>query len=371
MKKFAWRSFTGFAVVLLFAVATFAQTSAPRSAAGDKFLISARAGVVGYVEGGVTLAAANGRMNRVIKGDIIEVGERLSTTSDGRVEILLNPGSYVRLGSNSTFKFASTDLDDLRLSIVRGSAIFEVFAGDDFKVTVSTPATGFSLLRSGVYRIDVNGADASTLSVWKGGATAGSLSQQVKGGRSVTVSNGAVATAKFDRDQMDALDTWSKERAKESAKAVAQLEKRPMRTALMQSFLGRRWNIWDSFGLWVYSPFSGGFCFLPFGYGWSSPYGYGYGTWIGYYNLPPVIYTPPSGLPLNDPSQTIARQRRTNSGSDDNAAPPYIKLQTEGGAKQAADIFTDNRDTRSRDSGPAPVYFPPVVVPDPTSAKKP
>jgi hypothetical protein len=42
---------------------------------------------------------------------------------------------------------------------------------------------------------------------------------------------------------------------------------------LDEGFLGGRWNFLNSFGLWIYSPFMGGYSFMPFGYGWCSPYG--------------------------------------------------------------------------------------------------
>ena len=51
-----------------------------------------------------------------------------------------------------------------------------------------------------------------------------------------------------------------------------------MRTAVMQGFLGRQWNFMSSFGLWIYNPRFGGYCFLPFGSGWNSRYGFGYGS---------------------------------------------------------------------------------------------
>ena len=54
----------------------------------------------------------------------------MKTDADGRVEILLSPGSFLRLAENSEFIFSSTSIYNLKLKIVRGSAIVEASAVD-------------------------------------------------------------------------------------------------------------------------------------------------------------------------------------------------------------------------------------------------
>ncbi len=261
-----------------------------RSIAGDKWVITAEAGGVNFVEGDVNIIRLAGKSGKLLKGDSVDVGDRVSTGANGRAEILLNPGSYVRLAGDSEFEFQSTALEDVKLKVNKGSAIFEVFATNDFRVTVEAPNGKFDLIESGVYRVDVPGDGNSRLEVWKGKALAGDT--KVKGGRSVTSDDDSVA-AKFDRDDKDEFELWSRARAKELAKSNNELKDRDMRTALMQSFLGGRWNTYDSFGLWVYSARYGRYSFLPFGYGWSSPYGFGFGADIWYYGLPQVVFRPP------------------------------------------------------------------------------
>ena len=275
-----------------------------RSIAGDKWVITAEAGGVNFVEGDVNIVRLAGKSGRLLKGDSVDVGDRVSTSSDGRAEILLNPGSYVRLAGDSEFEFKSTALEDLKIKVNKGSLIFEVFATDDFRVSVEGPNGKYDLIDTGVYRVDVMADGNSRLEVWKGKALAGDT--KIKGGRAMT-SEEAVA-AKFDRDEKDEFELWSRSRAKELAKSNNSLKDREMRTALMRSFLGGRWNTYDSFGLWVYSAQYGRYCFLPFGYGWSSPYGFGFGADIWYYRLPQVIFRPPvytsttRNVPVNRPA---------------------------------------------------------------------
>lgn len=296
MKRSVIRFLTaGFSALLLFS-AVNAQDRTLAAAAGDKYVISAKAGGVNFVEGSVSVLRETGRSGVLLKGDMLGIGDRVATQTNGKAEILLTPGSYVRLGGNSDFQFKDTSLDDLRLDLARGSAIFEVFAEDEYPVTVTTPNDKFSLIRTGVYRIDVNADGNASIEVWKGRAKVEGVADTIKGGREVTA-DGVVA--KFDRGDRDSLEQWSRERSKELAKITSKLKRDNLRQPLINSFMDRRWNFYNSFGLWVYDASWGNYCFLPFGYGWNSPYGYGFGRSIWYYRLPRVIYNTPPPVHTN------------------------------------------------------------------------
>jgi hypothetical protein len=120
MKRSSLVWFLGALLLTVAPALTFGQDEVLRAAAGDKYVISAKAGGVNHVSGTVTVARRDKRYGRLINGDSVEVGDRVATGVDGRVELLLNPGSYVRLGANSEFEFVSTSLDDLSLKIYRG-----------------------------------------------------------------------------------------------------------------------------------------------------------------------------------------------------------------------------------------------------------
>ena len=186
------------------------------------------------------------------------------------------------------------------------------------------------------------------MSVTKGTAFVGSEKAEVKAGRVATVSSESVAVAKFDRDQQDPLDTWSKVRAKELTKVNASLQRKVLRNSLIDSFNQSGWNMYDSFGLWIFDPFRSFWCFMPFGYGWGSPYGFGYGwdfwrigmpQWI-YYAPPPVRRWPagtsPGGGPVAGPTTPPAgqpagapRRRVDNPDSPERrTTPPYRRIET-------------------------------------------
>lgn len=337
--------FFAFTAVLLTGAA-FAQDDKVAAAAGDKYVISAKAGGVNYTEGKVAISRPNGRSGFLVKGDDLEVGEQVSTDAAGKVEILLNPGSYMRLGGNSSFEFITTSLDDLKVKLRSGSAIFEVIVDDDFRVSVMMPKSEIDLTNSGVYRIDVLSDGTSKVSVWKGKVEIGEEdATRVKGGKSVVVGGSAATVAKFDRDEKDDLELWSKDRAKELTKINARLQRNSLRNSLLYSFNRRGWNVYDSFGVWVFDRFTRQWCFLPFGYGWSSPYGFGYGFDMWRCRLPYVVYYP---VPRN-PGPTAGNQGPRQDGPVEaerkvprSRIPPFRRMErtdTDGG------VITGPRET--------------------------
>jgi hypothetical protein len=265
------------AACFLLSTISFAQNNKRISTVKDTYVISAKAGGVNFVAGKVELVRRDGNISSLKKGDAVEVGEKVSTAEGGKAEILLNPGSFVRLNGNSEFEFISTSLDDLQLRLNGGSAILEVLTTSDFQVVVSTPKSSFSIIKSGIYRVDALGDGTAKLEVWKGKAQVGEGKAAVlKGGQTTVLNSSQLAVVKFDRDNKDDFELWSKERAKELDKINEKLRGRDLNRALIYTFASNRGGFQNSFGLWVRDPFSQNYCFLPFGYGWSSPYGHFY-----------------------------------------------------------------------------------------------
>lgn len=359
------------AIVTVSSICVFSQQRSANSFTADKYLVSARAGGVNYVDGLVGVTRPDGKSGLVLRGDQLEIGDRVVTDSNSRVELLLNPGSYLRLGSNSAFEFKTTSLDDLQLKFDSGSAMFEVFAADDFTVSIFTPKGKAVLVESGVYRVDVSGDGNAVIAVTEGKALVGSAATVVKKGRTGTIDSGSVVVAKFDRGKRDDLAEWSKTRAKGLAKLTDSLKNREVRNSLANSFLGRRWSMRDSFGLWVLDPFTRSYCFLPFGYGWYSPYGYGYNNGIYWYNLPQVIRVPIRQPPI-DPGEPT-KTRRT-AARDQSEPPPYRSIEKvrEPFRSVHGSDFPDAYSPMksSEPSRSAPVYIP---APEPIvrSGKKP
>lgn len=303
------------AVVFLFSAVSFGQSERRISSGSSKYVISAEAGGVNYVEGKVVVQRDDETSGYLLKGDEVNIGEVVETAADGKAEILLNPGSYARLGGNTSFEFLDNSLEDLQLKLNRGSAIFEVLTTDDIFVTVNTPNASFTIVKTGIYRVDVLKDGTGKLEVWKGRAQIGEDKEsKVKKGRTATVDGDEVAIAKFDRDERDSFEEWSRDRSKLLAKANSNFERRNIRDPLISSFNMNRWNLYDSFGVWVYDPFWGAYTFLPFGYGWASPYGFRYRRDLWYCRLPGYVYYSPP--PRRNPTRrTNTNNTRTDVGA--------------------------------------------------------
>lgn len=291
-----------FAILLLGSFGAFSQNSSRYlSAGGSAYVISAEAGGINSVEGDVGVMRSEGRSGRLLRGDSLSAGDVVETGADGRTEILLNPGSYVRLGSDSSFKFLDTSLENVELSLLSGSAILEVITSEDFVIAVNANDAAFEIIRSGVYRLDILADGSSRIEVWKGRAYVDGESRvRVKKGRAAVIDGDSVAVAKFDRGDRDELEEWSKERSKLLAKLNSRLERQRLRNSLLASYHRNIWNMYDSFGVWVYDPVWGAYCFLPFGSSWYSPYGYRYRRDIWYCRLPRFVNKRPARVPAVD-----------------------------------------------------------------------
>lgn len=300
---------------LLFSNFAFAQSDQVIAAAGNNYVISARAGGVNFIEGTVSIVRKDGKSGTLLKTDTIEVGDKVTTGADGRAEILLNPGSFVRIGANTEFEFQSTDLENLKLKLSAGSAIFEVYADNEFKVTLDLPANDIELTKSGVYRVDILSDGRERIAVWKGKVFVGDDKldkTEVTAGNEVFLKGTTATLAKFDRKNKDAFDLWSDLRAKEASNLNKRLKKAAALTgSLMDAYNRGGWNMYGTFGVWVFDPFSGRWCFMPFGSGWRSPYGYSYRFDFYDCQLPPVVWTNPNPNPTPVPSTPIPTGQMT------------------------------------------------------------
>ncbi len=356
--------FTSIFVVLILAassVAVFAQST--RSATADKYIISARAGGVNYIQGSVAISRGDGSGGYLLRGDRLEIGDRVSTGTAAKAEILLNPGSYMRVGGNSEFQFLTTALDDLQIKLNNGSAIFEVFATDDFRVSVITPKGHVSMIESGVYRVDVRPDGNATVAVTEGKAQLGdSKTTIVRSGRVGAIGN-SIAISKFDRGKRDEMDEWSRSRAKDLAKVTASLKQKDIRDSLISSFNNDRWGMYDSFGLWIYNPYFGAYSFLPFGNRWYSPYGYGFGWGMDWRTIPwwtrVPAYVPQGTAGQGTGVQVKARRRGAI------VAPPYTAVERQSQRQTVVNNTQDAWSGQRSNSGRAasPGFTPAASAP--------
>ena len=90
-------------------------------------VISARAGLIQLTDGSVFLDDQR-LEQRAAKFDQMKEGSELRT-QDGRAEVLLTPGTFLRIGNDSAIRMVSNRLVDTRVRLLNGAAIVDAADG--------------------------------------------------------------------------------------------------------------------------------------------------------------------------------------------------------------------------------------------------
>ena len=248
-------------------------------------IISAQSGTIHYTEGKVTV---DGRavVHKNSEFTVLKQGQELET-QNGRAELLLTPGAFLRVDENSAVRLLDSRLSDTRIQVVSGSAIVECDELlKDNAISLVQGNKTIRLEKHGLYRVD---ASPAMLRVYDGTAVVEAGDERVAFGRGKETSLDSVLVAeKFNRKSADGFSVWAADRSAYVASASVYAS---------QSVLNNH-NSWKSSG-WYFSPFydmytflpANGFAYSPYGWGfWSPAYmslyyvpnGYGYGG--GVYN---------------------------------------------------------------------------------------
>jgi len=252
----------------------------------EKFVISAKAGGVNAISGRTEVRSKHGGEWQLLSiTDDLKTGDVVKTGADGRLEMLLNPGSYLRVGEDSEFELTNDSLDGLEVRLNQGTAIVEATGanGIELQIILSTPHARMAIVTSGLYRVNVLPGDATELIVRKGRVLLDNSQTKVKAGNKVIFTGNTYSVAKLGKadKEKDNLESWSKQRAETLALANRRI---PGREAnLFLASLNDPWSYQfsaRSTGVWFFNPAFRCFTFLPFYFGWGSPYGSAYsGIW--------------------------------------------------------------------------------------------
>jgi hypothetical protein len=223
-------------------------------------VISARSGLVHYVEGRVYV---NDKAVETSVTNFPEVKEnQVLRTEEGRAEVLLGPGVFLRIAENSSFRMITNRLIDTRIEHLTGSVLIEcVDLPKGNNLTVVSRETTVSLLTKGLYRFDSHPAQ---FRVFEGQALAesGGRKVELRKGKMVSLEGNLVA-GKFDSKVTDDFFLWSQRRSQYIAMANVSAANSLQGSSLYAS-------------AWQWNPYFGMFTFIPFGGTFYSPFGYPY-----------------------------------------------------------------------------------------------
>ena len=234
---------------------------------------SARPGTLNYVEGQASIEGHQ-LSSQAVGNTTLEAGQVLAT-ANGKAEILLTPGIFLRLGNDSTVQMVSTDLTHTEIKLEQGRTNVEVdqiYPQNTILIDLKNGQT--QLLKNGLYAFD---AGSSTVRVFDGKAAVFSGANphanvkpiDVKGGHQLVLNGDLPRPQGFNKDQAkeDPLYKWSSLRSNYLGEANLNLAEE---YAGYSSFYpGWYW----AGGPWGYTWLPGdGLFWSPFGYGFYSPY---------------------------------------------------------------------------------------------------
>ena len=243
--------------------------------ASAQSMISAKSGLIHYVEGRVLL---DGQQVAQKFGNFPQMKENAQLrTEEGRAEVLLTPGVFLRVGENSAFRMVSNQLADTRLEVLNGALLLECAELlKDNAITLLYKDASILLRKDGVYRLDT---EPPQLRVYDGEALVeqGGQALMLKKGKLLAF-NGIFAAEKFDNNVGDTLFRWAKRRAEYMAMANVSAAKSIRDSGSQWQTSGWRWN-----------PYFGMFTFVPWRGAYNSFWGYRFWSPRQVY----MVYAPP------------------------------------------------------------------------------
>lgn len=250
------------------------------SGAMAQMAISAKSGLVSYIEGRVLL----GQEEVVLKmgGRLTEMKpEDTLKTEEGRAEVLLTPGVILRLGENSSIKMIANRLEDTRVELTTGTAVVEATEIDKaHAVTLLVGEAAVGLRKMALFGLDAENG----IKMFKGEAQviAGGEAQILREGRMMPAT-GTFAATKFDKESTDPLYRWANRRSEMLAMANIASARSVQRGTAGFSGMGMTFLQ----GGWMYNPFFGMYTYMPMAGLMRSPFGFHYyspGMVNRYYN---------------------------------------------------------------------------------------
>jgi hypothetical protein len=251
--------------------------------------VSARAGMINVAEGDVFFLDERGAAPQRVEpkpNELVSLkdGQTLRT-EEGRAELLLTPGAFLRTGEASAIKLHSSRLSSVKIEVLEGSALIDVVELlADNSVIVMLAGAEAELEKAGLYRFD---AAPPRVRVFSGQAEvrAAGATQKIKSGRELLLEGTKWAVQRFDAGkETDSLYRWSKRRSGYIAMANVSAARQAGALWGTNAFRG---------GTWLWNPYFGFATYLPWSDMVMGPFGYYYYTPATVYQ----VYAPPRSAP--------------------------------------------------------------------------
>src|SRR5579871_969067 len=311
---------------LLSLALTFAVVAPPRAAADDDDPPS-RVARLGYTYGSISFEPAGTEdWVSAIVNRPMTTGDKLWADNDSRAELHIGSAS-LRISSNTGFSFLNLTDKTAQVSLTQGTLRVRIkHLDDDETFEIDTPNLAFSILRPGIYRINVNeGGDTTIISVPRGqGEVTGGGSAYTVHPREVGTFSGTDSLSSdiepFQGDN-DPFQSWCSDRDRHEDTSVSARYVSPDVIGYQDLDANGDWRPAPGYGtIWFprvavgWAPYHyGHWAYVaPWGYTWvdDAPWGFApfhYGRWVavggvwGWVPAPPptpgVVYVRPVYAP--------------------------------------------------------------------------
>lgn len=233
---------------------------------------SALPGTLNYVEGQANIGSDTLNADSVGRTTLAN-GETLET-GNGKAEILLTPGVFLRVDNNSAVQMVSSSITNTEVQLDQGRAMVEVDElHDQNHLRVSQNGVETQLVKKGVYEFD---ADKQQVLVFDGKADVkdGNRVVSVKGGQNLVLAGtGDLKAHGFNKDDYKRSDLYQWSSLRSSYLAEANVDS--ARVYVANGYYGPGWIgsgwYWNAgFGGYTWIP-GDGILYSPFGWGFYSP----------------------------------------------------------------------------------------------------
>ncbi|MGH9688749.1 MAG: hypothetical protein ACRD5K_16825 [Candidatus Acidiferrales bacterium] len=288
--KFITRFFGCLALAALMAFPALAATSS--QVAPSDHPETASPGTINYVEGRARIGAET--LSSPSVGKVaLQAGQTLET-ENGRVEVLLTPGVFLRLGNDTSATMVSPSLTDTKVKIASGEATVEVdeYHSEQNLMIAEGDSTSY-LVHTGLYDFV---SQQGVVRVIKGQAVVVQNDHHVRvnSGQEVNLypETARLKAKKFNVGQYkkeDPLYSWTKLRSQYLAEANVKVA--PYLYGWNRSGLGWAPGWWGWYGPgWYWNPWFMSYTFVPgsgvidspFGWGFYSPWTFGFAPYSVY-----------------------------------------------------------------------------------------
>lgn len=222
-------------------------------------------GAINFTEGQVFVS---GQALQASQHAQVQPGQTLETR-DGKAEMLLTPGVFLRLNNNSQARLDANSITDTRVVLLQGQAMVEADQViKDNGIQIIDAGFSSKIEKPGVY--EFNTAPAM-LRVYDGelNVAGNDRTENVKKGHELdlTAANAKLKTNGFDTHLTDPLYAWSRVRSGYMAEAN-------MATAQTIVVDNPGWYYGTG---WYWNPYWASWAFVPGAGYWDSPFGFGLG----------------------------------------------------------------------------------------------